>query len=138
MQDVLTRKVWRAFAAAFAVAAVAVPAAQANPRPLAGLERFYQTSKTQSASRPIYGVGDNMSFYNQKHATKTAKTIQATRPDDRAGIRGVGATQLAVVATLNDTSDVVSRFMSRLQHVRPDDRSGILGIGSWEKRLVLR
>jgi hypothetical protein len=135
MQDVLTRKVWRAFAAAFAVAAVAVPAAQANPRPLAGLERFYQATKTQSASGPVYGIADNMSYYSSLLAKHTAK---ATRPDDRAGIRGVGAT-LTSSSALNDTSDVVSRFLARLnQHIRPNDRAGVFGIERWNKRLVLR
>jgi hypothetical protein len=135
MQDVLTHKVWRAFAAAFAVAAVAVPAAQANPRPLAGLERFYQTAKTQSASRPLYGIGDNMSYYSSLLAKHTAKV---SRPDDRAGIHGVGA-PLTSSSALNDTGDVVSRFLARLnQHIRPSDRAGVLGIAHWNKRLVLR
>lgn len=46
----------------------------------------------------------------------------ATRPDDRAGTRGVGAQQ---------PTDVVSRYLSRSvpTAVRPDDRAGQLGIG---------
>jgi hypothetical protein len=70
-----------------------------------------------------------------------------TRPDDRAGIRGIG--QTAAVAPdssdvvsrylrnrTNDPSDVVSRYVtnvlrsSPLQAVRPDDRAGMLGPGN--------
>jgi hypothetical protein len=152
MQNVLTRTMVRTILCAVTAAAIGVSAAQANPRPLAGLERFYVTQTTHSASLPVYGIGDNMSYYGQqlakKAAKKTVKTPKATRPDDRAGMHGIGATLLtSKVAVANDTSDVVVRFLSRLATVRPDDRGGVHGIGvgqlpasfgRWDTRLVLR
>lgn len=166
MQDVLTRKTAVVIAFALTIAVFVVPAAQANPRPLAGLEKFYKHSAAQLDSRPIYGIGDNMSAYSKhtvkvqpvygigdnmsvyaQSARKATKTLKATRPDDRAGVHGVGTT-LTSNAVLNDKSDVVSRMLNRLTtHVRPDDRAGTLGIGRteppasfgrWDKRLVLR
>jgi hypothetical protein len=168
MQDVLTRNGLRAVVLALTAAAIVVPMAQAkaNVRPLAGLERFYVPEQTfpvygigdnmsvynhrAAKSSPVYGIGDNMSFYS-RHASKatakkTQKTTKAVRPDDRAGIRGIGSTKVTVV---NDTSDVMSRALNRwlAVHPRPDDRAGIRGIGfdtpeayfgHWEKRIVLQ
>ena len=148
MQDVLTRNGLRAVVLALTAAAIVVPMAQAkaNVRPLAGLERFYVPAQTF----PVYGIGDNMSFY-RRHASKatakkTQKTPKAVRPDDRAGVHGIGSTKLTVV---NDSSDVMSRALNRwlAAHPRPDDRAGIRGIGfntpeayfgHWERRIVLQ
>ena len=47
-----------------------------------------------------------------------------TRPDDRAGMLGVGSQRIAP-----DTSDVVSRYL-RSHATRPNDRAGSLGISS--------
>ena len=153
----------RMFLLALTVFVVGASAAQANPRPLAGLERFYSHTSTQriygigdnmsvysnhvvAKTLPIFGVGDNMSFYGS-NATKTKVAKQATkalRPDDRAGIRGAG---FSASTALNDTSDVMSRALNiwlASHPVRPNDRAGALGIGApeaalghWEKRLAL-
>jgi hypothetical protein len=47
-----------------------------------------------------------------------------TRPNDRAGMLGVGAQQIA-----GDSSDVGSRYL-RSHAIRPNDRAGSLGVAS--------
>lgn len=74
--------------------------------------------------------------------TCTAIAQAATRPDDRPGPLGVG-----VQAVAPDTSDVVSRYVSRRADqsdaisrylgrqqtgIKPDDRPGPLGVGPTE------
>jgi hypothetical protein len=54
----------------------------------------------------------------------------ATRPDDRAGLRGVAP----------DQSDVISRYLIRQAGstaVRPDDRAGPLGVGTPEPSIQI-
>jgi hypothetical protein len=56
----------------------------------------------------------------------TAVQSLATRPDDRAGALGVGTQSIAA-----DTSDVVSRYLrTHSTGSRPGDRTGALGVGS--------
>jgi hypothetical protein len=166
MQYGLTRRMLQALLLTLVASLVGASAALANPRPLAGLERFYAHTSHTSTQR-IFGIGDNMSVYSQRTAktlpvygigdnmslyggntlkAKTAKqTTVAIRPDDRAGVRGVGFV-FAKLPAVNDSSDVVSRALNRwlADHpVRPNDRAGALGIGAeatlghWEKRLAL-
>ena len=57
-------------------------------------------------------------------ALGASSALAATRPDDRGGPHGVGATRI-------DKSDVVSRYLTRHKTFpRPDDRAGIRGVGS--------
>ena len=156
----------RMFLLALTVFVVGASAAQANPRPLAGLERFYShptsalrvygigdnmsvySKHSVAKTLPIYGIGDNMSFYGNNvvkvKVAKKASTTTAVRPDDRAGIRGAGFSQATF---LNDKSDVMSRALNiwlASHPTRPNDRAGALGIGApeatlghWERRLAL-
>jgi Mrp family chromosome partitioning ATPase len=143
MQDRLIRRVLRVVALAAVASAIGVPAAQARPAPdeLGGtvglvsspVNRFADQMKVyarweaqqvalaylRSQSRPVYGIGDNMSVYSAQAKTKHAtlakqlskpvygigdnmsvysaqakakhatKHTKATRPDDRAGVRGI-------------------------------------------------
>jgi hypothetical protein len=51
----------------------------------------------------------------------------AVRPDDRAGVLGVGQAGLEVQA---DQSDVISRYLiSHASSIRPDDRAAWRGVG---------
>ena len=108
------RRVLRIVALAAVASAIGGPAAQARPAPdeLGGtvglvsspVNRFadqmnvYARWEAQqlalayvrSQSRPVYGIGDNMSVYSaQAKAKHTTKHAKSTRPDDRAGIRGI-------------------------------------------------
>jgi hypothetical protein len=78
------------------------------------------------------GIGAKSTDVSDVFTRAVARTYsaQAVRPDDRAGLRGVGITPLATPVDLTDVFEraVLRHNASGLP--RPDDRAGLRGVGT--------
>jgi hypothetical protein len=115
------RKGIRTAILALATAAILVPVAQAYPSYGSGSEAQSYTPQALNAMVQRWD--------------KIAEHYQATSPDDRGGIKGVGQTAQA-------TSDYVDRQVANLEAksssvVHVDDRSGVRGPGPVETPVLV-
>jgi hypothetical protein len=101
---------------ALATAAILVPAAQAYPS-----FAPHTLSSGSYSAQAVKAMGERY--------TKMAEAYQATRPDDRGGVKGIGQTTV--------TSDYVDRQVANLEAksspvIHVDDRAGVHGPGPVE------
>ncbi len=108
-------KIIRRLALGLAVAAIAAPAAQADP--------WYDDS----------GIAGNATVRPDDRAVRVSPLgapETAVRPDDRPGLRGPGAVIDAVSLRPDDRAIRVTPVSAPETAVRPDDRPGLRGPGA--------